>query len=328
MKAGAVEACVGKTGVLDTGVLKAGVARAGGARRTIALIAAMGLAAAHLNAQVASEIQREYELRLARADRDSATVEDRVDAAEAARFLRRFEEAQFHLDVATMTAEDEGDRNLILVERLYLELARGGGVEGIQEMFRQERERREIPPVVLAGWANSYPELLVGGELDEVIGRLSEDADDPEYRCRCYAPKAWMHRAAGRMGESRVYWDSLVVSWERVPEFANQFDEADWRAQLARNLARAGRAEGSRVELERAMAVDVSAFESVSIRRRRAQTYAELGDVEKAVEDLEFLLTVPSPVTVHTLETRLTWEPIRETQAFQALLARHRKGAD
>ncbi len=298
----------------------------GTVKTAVTLIALMGVATAGLGAQVDSEIRREYELRLARADRDSATVEDKVGAAEAARFLRRFEEAQFYLDRAEVAAQDEEDRNRILREKLWLELARGGGVEGIQRVFRDERSRRDIPPVVLAGWANSYPELLVSGEFDELIGRLAADAEDPAYRCACFAPKAWMHRAAGRLEESRVYWDSLVVSWRDVPDFAHPFDEADWRAQLARNLARAGRAEESRAELERAMAVDVSAFESVSIRRRRAQTYAELGDVEKAVEDLEYLLSVPSPVTVHTLECRLTWEPIRNTPAFQSLLARQRSG--
>ncbi len=273
--------------------------------------------------QVAREIEREYHARMMVADSDSAVSEDQVRAAEAARLMRRFDEARFYLERAEVSAGTEGDRNGILFERLWLELASGGGVEGVQRVFADARSRREIVPVVLAGWVNAFPELLVGGQFDAVIGSLSADAEDESLRCTCYAPKAWMHRAANRMELSRIYWDSLNATQRSAPDFAHAFDEADWRAQLARNLARAGRLDESRAELERAMAVDVSAFESVTIRRRRAQTWAELGEVEKAVADLEYLLSVPSPVTVHTLRSRLTWKIVRDHPAFQALLRKH-----
>jgi len=75
-----------------------------------------------------------------------------------------------------------------------------------------------------------------------------------------------------------------------------------------------------------AAALNVTAFESVSILRRRAQAYAELGEVELAVADLEALLGVPSPVTAHTIRSRVTWEPIRGHPAFQALLSKHPAG--
>jgi hypothetical protein len=73
------------------------------------------------------------------------------------------------------------------------------------------------------------------------------------------------------------------------------------------------------------MMVDLSAFQSIFIRRRRAQTYAELGYVGYAVTDLEYLLSVPSPVTIHTLATRLTWSGIRDHPRFRALLQAHRQ---
>jgi hypothetical protein len=72
------------------------------------------------------------------------------------------------------------------------------------------------------------------------------------------------------------------------------------------------------------MALPVSDEALPTVRRRWAQAYAELGDVEEAVEHLEYLLSVPSLITVNTLETRLTWEPIRDHPAFRQLLDRHR----
>ena len=51
------------------------------------------LMAGGLSAQVSRDIQAEYNRRIRAADADSSTANERVLAAEAARFLRRFDEA-------------------------------------------------------------------------------------------------------------------------------------------------------------------------------------------------------------------------------------------
>lgn len=296
--------------------------------RYLVFAALLGVAAATLplSAQQGDDIRAEYRRRVGVADADTSTAEDRYLAAEAARYMRRFDEARHYVGVAQMAARTESDHNEILRERMWLELATGGGVAGLQRLFDDELRRRAIPPTVIAGWVNSFPELLVGGRFDAVIDSLASDAEDPRNQCPCYAPKAWMHRAAGRMATSRAYWDSLVVSWQRIPDFATPFNEADWLAQRARNNARAGRVDEAREQLQHAMEVDLDAFQSVFIRRRRAQAYAELGEIELLLVDLEYLLSVPSSVTVHTLASRLTWSGVRDHPAFQALLRRHQSG--
>jgi tetratricopeptide (TPR) repeat protein len=293
--------------------------------RVVLMAATLVLAAAPGSAQFVDQIRNEYSMRIRAADNPDATSRDLVLAAQAARFFRKWDESRGYLDAARATAENDADLNAILTETLWLNLATGGGVDATKRIFRADVEARgdNFPPAVIGGWIYWWPELLVGGEYDALIQRLSGDAADPGYRCDCYATKAWMHRVAGRPDEARVYWGLLNDAERDIPDLSSSFDEADWRGRRARNLARAGRADEARAELESAMAVDLSAFESVSIRRRRAQTYAELGDVDKAVEDLEFLLSVPSLVTYYTLRDRLTWAPIRDRPAFQALLAKH-----
>lgn len=286
------------------------------------LLAATALLCAPGQAQVVEEIRAEYNRRVWAAEQPEATSGERVAAARAARFLRLFDEARDYLASAAATTETEGDRNDVLRERLWLELATGGGVEGVQRVFREEVDP-DTRPTVVAGWIGGFPELLVGGEFDALIDRLSEDAEDPLYRCACDGPKAWRYRVAGDMERSRMHWKRLTDRWDHNREFADPYDEAEWRAQYARNLARAGDADHARQELERAMSVDLDVLGSVSIRRRRAQTYAELGEVEKAIEDLDYLLTNPSSVTVHTLESRMAWALVRDHPAFQALLERH-----
>lgn len=274
--------------------------------------------------QSAEEIRAEYSRRIIAADQEGATALDFVRAAEAARYMRDFRDAQGYLDAARATGHTEAEQNAILTEALWQALATGGGVDAVKRIFREAVHEERFAPTVIAGWLYFWPEALVGGEYDELIQRLSPEATDPRYRCECYATKAWMHRVAGRADEARVYWGLFEESEREIPSLSSSFDEADWRARSARNLARAGRLDEARAELARAMEVDLSAFESVAILRRRAQTYAELGEVDRAVADLERLLQVPSLVTYHTLRDRITWAPIRETDAFQALLERHR----
>ncbi|HSM60679.1 MAG TPA: hypothetical protein VK849_07765 [Longimicrobiales bacterium] len=300
--------------------------RLAGARHVVLAFGLMATSGRPLAGQVAEDIRREYDRRVYAAEQDSASVPDLVGAAEAARYMRKFDESRLYLRVAALSADAPSDRNAILSERLWLALATGGGVEEVQRIFGEARVERVFTPIEVAGWASAFPELLVGGGLDGTIIALAADAERTEYRCACLPTKAWMYRVRGELERSRAYWDSAVS--EPLPDRAwpNPYDEADRRALRARNLARAGRADEARVELDRAMGVDLSAFESVSIRRRRAQTYAELGEVERAVEDLQYLLSVPSPVTVHTLESRQAWALIRDHPAFQAMLWLHKGG--
>lgn len=246
-----------------------------------------------------------------------------IQAANAARFMRDYEQAEALLGQATNAISNA--QFDALWGRISLELASGGGVNGAQRAFREARQTREVPPLEVAYWVNNFPILLVGGELDEMVQEFSANHQDPNYQCACYDRKAWMHQVAGRPELARLYWDSLVVAQQANPPESDDPDVlAQFQGQLARNLARAGRMDEARERLEMAMAMPVSDEALPSVRRRWAQAYAELGDVERAVEQLEYLLSIPSLVTVHTLESRMAWEPIRHEREFRDLLDRYR----
>lgn len=287
-------------------------------RSVLLVFAALTLAAAPLGA-----MQAEPELRadIRRAETEP-TPTRLLAGANAARLLREF-------DVAAELYTDAWRASRQLLDRLTSdlllhELASGAGVDGLQRRFREIRNTIALTPQSIVGHVSTYPELLAGGEFDEMILGLSREHPDPANRCSCYHAKAWVHRVAGREQAARAYFDSLTVDQERSTPPGNPDAEAEWRAQLARDLARAGRTEEARRMLERAMAMPVGSEWRARVQRRWAQAYAELGEVALAIEQLEPLLEVPSPVTVHTLETRMTWAPIRDHPDFQALLQRHR----
>jgi len=272
-----------------------------------------------LSAQLTEDVLRQ---RIEAAQAEPA-VRSLIQATAAARLLGDYEQAEALLQQST-TAVTQAE-NALISNMILLELASGGGIDGAQRVFREARKHVWMTPQDIGAWINNYPVLLSGGEFDDMIERFSPDAQDPEYRCNCFQYKAWMHRVAGRMDQSRIYWDSSVVEWENNLVLSDDPDvRADIQAQFARNYARAGRHADARRLLEEAMGMPVSDEAMPGVRRRWAQAYAELGDVENAVEQIEYLLSVPTLMTVHTLASRVTWAPIRDHPAFQAMLDRHR----
>lgn len=282
---------------------------------TLSLFVPLGL-----TAQLPEE---ELRSRIEAAQREDASVNTLLQGVAAARLLRDFDQAETLLEEATGSVLQA--RNGLIANALLYQVESGGGVNGMQRTFREARRVFNLTPLEIGNWVNGYPSLLVGGEFDEMIERFSPTAGNPQYRCECFAQKAWMHRVAGRLDESQKYWGMLVAEWEAdPPQIQNPNARANWQGQFARNLARAGRQDDARRALADATAMEVGAGASPGVRRRWAQAYAELGDVDAAVEHLESLLAMPSLVSVHSLETRYTWEGIRDEPAFQAMLDRHR----
>lgn len=246
-----------------------------------------------------------------------------VQGAAAARMLGQFAEAEELLRQAT--AAQELAHDAWINEKVFFALASGQGINGMQRAFREARAVLRLDPKDIAEVVDNFPELLVGGEYDEMILSLSADHPDPGYRCACQAPKAWVHKVAGNQHDSRVLWGELVAAWDRNPLTLDTQDaQANWHGQYARNLARAGRLADARRELAVAMAMPISDEARPGVERRWAQAYAELGQVEEAVRLLEPLIGSSTLVTVNSLATRYTWEGVRDNLLFQEMLARHR----
>jgi tetratricopeptide (TPR) repeat protein len=268
-------------------------------------------------AVVAQVSDAESNRRIAAAQADDAGLPALLQGAAAARLIGNHETAENILGDAVLFL-DSGTGALIN-EMILQAMASGGGANGMVRAFREARETYNVPPLQIATLANAYPTLLTGGEFDEMLLRMRADHPNPDLRCACLNTKAWVYRVAGRMDESRELWVQLADSRAEIPVV----DNPQAQGQYARDLARAGRTAEARRTLESAMAMDVPAEQLPAVQRRWAQAYAELGDVEGAVAQLEPLIGNSTIVTVNSLSTRYTWEPIRNHPAFQEMLARH-----
>ena len=259
---------------------------------------------------------------IGRAEADP-TPQNLLAASNAARLMRDFEASDDYLNQAWQTSGPMF--NGLINNTLSQQVSSGGGVAGAQRAFRELQSTFHFGPIQISNIAGNFPEILASGEYDEMILRLSPDAEDPQYRCACYNTQAWVHRLAGRHDEARAIWATLVEGQiEAVNDAPNKDAEANTRGQYARNLARAGQTAEARRQLEISMNTEVSDAALPGVRRRWAQAFAELGDVEGVVEHLEALLQMNSPITIHTLESHVAWDGVRNDAAFQAMLDRHR----
>jgi serine/threonine-protein kinase len=121
----------------------------------------------------------------------------------------------------------------------------------------------------------------------------------------------------------RVYLDSLRSLVE--PRVQARPQEAPYHSLLGFAYAGLGRKEEAIREGKKALELRPYAKDAIMgpvLANVMAQIYLMTGEHDAAVEQLEFLLSVPSGMSAQGLRTELTWEPLRNNARFQALLAK------
>ncbi len=101
--------------------------------------------------------------------------------------------------------------------------------------------------------------------------------------------------------------------------------EPRFHANLALAYAGLGRAEEAVREGRRAVEImpyASNAFHSGEWVQKLAQVYVMVGDYEDAIDQLDFALSVPGPLSGHWLRLDPVWRPLRSDPRFQALADR------
>ncbi|HEX5962524.1 MAG TPA: tetratricopeptide repeat protein, partial [Gemmatimonadales bacterium] len=136
------------------------------------------------------------------------------------------------------------------------------------------------------------------------------------------------------------YWHAQVASYQGRPEIARLFldsarvileaqaagqpDDPGFHRVLGQIYAELGRGDDARREAERAVALrprSKDALANTGARTDLARTLAKIGDVDAAIDQLAYLLSVPSNVSVPLLRVDHTWDPLRGNPRFERLLA-------
>ncbi len=122
----------------------------------------------------------------------------------------------------------------------------------------------------------------------------------------------------------RAYFDSGAVALERL--VAVRPEDPHLRADLGAAYAGFGRSSQATQEAERAVALlplSKDMYDSSFFILALAETYVTVGEYERAIEQLETLLTIPFLLSVPMLRVDPMWDPLRDHPSFQKLLAEH-----
>ena len=234
--------------------------------------------------------------------------------------LRRYREAERHFDRAISLARNVKDPYL---GKALLYLLRDGNIEKVQELFQESRGRVEQAAWVLGTGAGSdfTRSVLANKRVDALqLYRLGASGIDT---IGYYFGHGMVVRQAERRALARVYYDSartvLEARLQRNPESPNN------HSLLGYTYAALGRKEEAIREGRRAvnlLPVSKDAFNGPRTRERLARIYVWVREDDAAIDELEYLLSIPSLTSVPGLRLDPAWDPLREHPRFQALVGR------
>ena len=137
-----------------------------------------------------------------------------------------------------------------------------------------------------------------------------------------YENKAFLHFKLGHTEKAYSYYDSMRVEAE---DKLTEDPKNDWTlSKLGLAYAGLGRkveAVEKGLEAVELLPLSKDAFFGVSRIESLAQIYTMVGEYDKAIDQLELLLSIPSSITEQSLRLDPIWDPLREHPRFIKLIS-------
>ena len=229
-------------------------------------------------------------------------------------YLRDYEAAERYWDRALSLAPDEA--------RPYVWTARSRVAQGDTSSAREVLEEgarlaglRTLDPQTWWHWA-VFRVLESDGE--RALARLDDLEMDSAFR---HWARAELFGMMGQPQLEQAHYDSARVIMEaRVREYP---DEPRFLSELGVVYAGLGRNDEALRDAKKAVEIQPISREGLLGThwiQNLAQIHMMLGDYDAAVAQLESLLSIPSPISVHWLRLDPIWAPLRDHPGYQALV--------
>jgi tetratricopeptide (TPR) repeat protein len=193
------------------------------------------------------------------------------------------------------------------------------------------RAALESLPIESGEWGrwSWYWQEIMEGRYQAVLDRLAASSE-PWIRTKTWARPnvlfaAFAHELMGEAEQARQGYEAAREALET--EVARQPDDPRLHSSLGIALAALGHREQAVAEGRLATELlprSKDGFYYLPYAIDLAQIYVMVGDHDRAIEQLEELLTNPSWISVPFLENDPTWNPLRDDPKFQELLRRQR----
>jgi TolB-like protein/lipopolysaccharide biosynthesis regulator YciM len=232
-------------------------------------------------------------------------------------WMRRHREAERHWD--RLIAIEPRNLSFYAMRANNILLAEGD-IERARGVLRDASSHAD-PAVILV-----FARVLLRLFGDEYAAGLDElSLGDGSDTVRYFLAKAELNARRNITVPAQAYYDSARAVLEGI---VGQGPAAYGRSagDLAVAYAGLGRAEEAAQVARRAVErypVSVDAVLGVDLIAGLAEVYTMIGDYDAAIEQLEYLLSVPSLVSVSLLRVDPLWDPLRGHPRFDALLEEH-----
>jgi serine/threonine protein kinase/tetratricopeptide (TPR) repeat protein len=231
--------------------------------------------------------------------------------------LRRYPEASRYLErLRAVTPDDPG----VYLFEAHLHATLGENHGKALSLLREAERRLGLRRLVGGVLATTSPiaEILNVFAPDQlaVIDTMTMVPEDfGRDTANYYIMREALHFVQRRRDLVRVYNDSIRLVGEKR-------NDHTLKAAAYAELGRKGDAMRELEEAAKEVSATARPFLALNFMLLSARIQATAGEEEKAIDNLEHLLSVPSLVSVGALRFERSWDPLRDNPRFQRLLVR------
>jgi len=239
-------------------------------------------------------------------------------------YLRRYAEAE---SLYSSAIELKPDFRMPHTSKVVLCLHRNGDIEAAREILQEALQKMDRWPYL----SRVEAEVEMGaGNYDRALTLLEDygNSSNPNAydSAHCYEMKGSVCRYSNKTKLMESYYDSSRIILERL--VSAEPDDPWNHMELGLTYAGLGREQEALREGQLAvklLPVSEDAIDGTLLERNLAEIYCMIGKYDQAIEKLDYLLSIPSKVSVPYLRIWPEYAPLRELPQFQALLEKYEK---